>query len=177
MADADGAAKDGVPVADELTVRPAQASDLDALMDLWRELNEQQEPWRVFPPRPSMEEEVRLSYQRAVDDPRSLLLVAEARKRIVGTAWGHRVVPSSFSDEPAIELSGVVVAPDRRAEGVGRALATEIGLFARRQGIRRVVIKTFARNESALAFWQRIGFRPRMVQMVADARRLSGGAT
>jgi len=63
------------------------------------------------------------------------------------------------------------------AEGVGRALATEIGLFARRQGIRRVVIKTFARNESALAFWQRIGFRPRMVQMVADARRLSGGAT
>ena len=40
-----------------------------------------------------------------------------------------------------------------------------------------MVIKTFARNESALAFWQRIGFRRRMVQMVADARRLSGGAT
>jgi len=176
VADVDPARQDAFAPSDELSIRAATASDLLALMDLWRELSEHQAPWRVFSPRPAMEEEVRRSYQRAVDDPRSLLLVAEVGGRIVGTAWGHRVVPSSFSDEPAIELSGAIVAAARRGEGVGRALATEIGRFAERQGIRRVVVKTFARNEDALEFWHRIGFEPRMIQMVADSERLSRGA-
>ena len=142
MADVDPARQDAFAPSDELSIRAATASDLLALMDLWRELSEHQAPWRVFSPRPAMEEEVRRSYQRAVDDPRSLLLVAAAR----------------------------------RGEGVGRALATEIGRFAERQGIRRVVVKTFARNEDALEFWHRIGFEPRMIQMVADSERLSRGA-
>jgi GNAT superfamily N-acetyltransferase len=149
-------------------VRPATGADLDAVMELWCELSRHQEPWRVFAPQSGMETEVRRSYERALTDPGSLVVVAEVEGRIVGTAFGHPVVPSSFSDEPAIELSGVVVSAGDRKTGVGRALVDAIARFARDQGIGRIVIKTFARNEGALEFWRRLGFEPRMVQMVAE---------
>jgi len=156
----------------DATVRPATRADVDAVMDLWRELSRHQEPWRVFAPRSEMEADVRRSYERALTDPGSLVLVAEVEGRIVGTAFGHPVVPSSVSDEPAIELAGVVVSAGERKAGVGRALVDGIARFARDQGIGRIVIKTFARNEGALEFWRRLGFEPRMVQMMGESDRL-----
>jgi GNAT superfamily N-acetyltransferase len=161
----------------DVVIRAATSSDLEAIVDLWRELNRQQAQWRVFPPRAGMEAEMRRLYERGLGDPRACVLVAEADGRVVGTAFAHPVVPSSFSDEPAVELSGVVVSPEHRGRGVGTALAAEVGRFARGQGLRRVVIKTFARNTGALEFWQRLGFEPRMVQMVADPRELGRSAT
>jgi ribosomal protein S18 acetylase RimI-like enzyme len=161
----------------EVVVRAATAADVEAIMDLWRELNRHQAPWRVFPPRSRMEQEMRRLYERGLGDPRASVLVAEAGGRVVGTAFAHLIVPSSFSDEPAVELSGVVVSPEHRDRGVGTALAAEVGRFAERQGVRQVVIKTFARNTDALEFWRGLGFEARMVQMVADPAELGRSDT
>jgi ribosomal protein S18 acetylase RimI-like enzyme len=154
------------------SIRKAREDDLDTVLALWHDLNRFQLPWRVFPPREGLEAEVTAWYRRGLTDPESILLVAEASGAVVGTAFGHLVVPSSLSDERAIELSGAVVRPSHRRLGIGEALAREIGRFAAGLGVRSVVVKTFARNEAALAFWERMGFEPRMVQMVAGARRL-----
>ena len=159
----------------EVRVRPATAGDLPSVFELLAELTDLQSDWRVFPPRAAIQEEVAATYRHAVEDPEGedLLVVVEADGAVVGTAFGHVVVPSSFSDEPALELSSVVVRPSHRGRGAGRALAREIARFARRRGIRMVTLKTFAQNEPALRFWQAIGFRPRMVQMVAPADLLA----
>jgi ribosomal protein S18 acetylase RimI-like enzyme len=162
--------------ADEPLVRRATAADLDEMMALWRDLNDLQAPWRVFPPRPRVEEDMRRSYERAVGDRRSILLVAVRDGRVVGTAYGHPIVPSSLSDEPALELSSVVVAAEARGRRIGRALAAEVGRFAADQGLGHVVVRTFAENEEALGFWRAVGFRPRMVQLVAAPDDLAAEA-
>jgi ribosomal protein S18 acetylase RimI-like enzyme len=159
----------------EVQIRPATDRDLPAVLALVGELDRLQYDWRVFPPRPALEEEVFDRYRRAVvggggDD---LLIVAEEEGAVVGTAFGHILIPSAVSDEPALELSGVVVIDSHRGRGIGRALTRAAARFANERGIRIVVLKTFAQNGPALQFWQRIGFLPRMVQMYAPADRLA----
>jgi ribosomal protein S18 acetylase RimI-like enzyme len=62
-----------------------------------------------------------------------------------------------------------VVRPSHRGRGVGAALATEVARFARERGVRHLDLRVFAANDQAVAFWARMGFRPRIVQMVATA--------
>jgi GNAT superfamily N-acetyltransferase len=160
----------------DIRVRAATPGDLNAVLELLAALGDLQDDWRVFPPRAELRDEVAAIYRRSVKsrDEEDLVVVALADGEVVGTAFGHVITPSSFSDEPALELSGVMVRPSHRGLGAGRALTREIARFARRRGIRMVTLKTFAQNEPALRFWEAMGFRPRMVQMVAPADRLAG---
>ena len=157
----------------DVTIRPAVARDLPAIMDLIAELDRLQEDWRVFPSRPSLREETLGRYQRAIRDQagNDVLVVAEASGTVVGSAFGHVLVPSTVSDEPAMELSGVVVLPTHRRRGIAGALTETIARFAHERGIRMLTLKTFAQNEPALRFWERLGFSHRMVQLVAPADR------
>jgi len=156
-------------------VRRATPEDLPAVLELVDELDRFQHEWRVFPPRSRLRENIAERYEKAVASPdgEDLLVVAEDEGKIVGTAFGHSVIPSSFSDEAALELSAVVVRPSHRGRGIGAALSREVARFAVARGIRIVVLKTFAQNESALRFWQGVGFLPRMVQMYAPAEDLA----
>jgi hypothetical protein len=69
-------------------------------------------------------------------------------------------VPSRFSDERALEISGVVVRAGHRGRGVGRALVREAARFASTHAVRWVTLKTFAPNEESMAFWEGLGFTP-----------------
>jgi ribosomal protein S18 acetylase RimI-like enzyme len=158
-----------------VTVRPARRDDLPAILELLAELDGLQRPWRVFPPRSGFGEEVAARFRSSFDKPDLLLVVAMDGEEVVGTAYGHVVVPSFFSDEAAVELSGVYVKPSHRGRGAGSLLAREVARFARRLGLARVTLKTFAANEEALRFWQGLGFEPRMVQLTALAEDLATG--
>jgi GNAT superfamily N-acetyltransferase len=152
-------------------IRQAYPDDVAVAMELFEELDRLQLPWRVFPPRPTTLAEVEERYRGALDDPDAAFLVAEDEGRVVGMALGILGRPSSYSNEEAVELSRVFVRPEARRRGVGAALAGAVAEFARARGIRRITLKTFAANEGALAFWKRLGFQPRIVQMTAAADR------
>jgi ribosomal protein S18 acetylase RimI-like enzyme len=111
-----------------------------------------------------------------LDEENDRLLVAVAGDEVVGTAFAHVMVPSTVSDEPAVELSGVIVRPDHRGRGIARALTTEAARFARERGIRRITIKVFAQNEDGMKLWESLGFRPRMLQMTIAPEELLPGA-
>jgi GNAT superfamily N-acetyltransferase len=162
----------------EVRVRPAREADFPQIIGMLRALGTLQHPWRLFRVRAGLLADTADRYRRAVATPDgdALLLVAEADDRIVGTAFGLVVVPSSLSDEVAVELSGVFVRPSHRGRRIGAALTSEVARFARRRGIGIVVLKTFAENEGAFRFWERVGFRPRAVQMVASAERLASAS-
>jgi GNAT superfamily N-acetyltransferase len=151
-------------------VRAARPDDLPAIMSMFGELADLQRAWRVFAPRPTLAADMESRYLAAMEDPDALLVVAEDQDgEVAGMALGHLHRPSTLSDEVAVELSSVMVRPAIRGRGVGRDLADEVRRFAHRRGAKFVTLKTFAQNEGATAFWERVGFTPRVIQMVARA--------
>ena len=156
-----------------MKVRRATPEDVPALVALFQELDRMQADWRVFTPRPGFYDEVGAKYREAMSTPDAIVLVAEDEEgEIVGMAYGEAHVPSRFSDERALELSGVVVRAGYRGRGVGRALVQEAARFAEERGIEWVELKTFAPNRGAMAFWEGLGFTPRVVQLTSPTEAL-----
>jgi len=156
-----------------LKVRQATPEDVPALVALFQELDRMQSDWRVFTPRPGFYDEVGLKYREAMSTENAVVVVAEGDEgEIVGMAYGEVRIPSRFSDERALELSGVVVRTGYRGRGVGRALVQEAARFAGEMGVEWVELKTFAPNQGAMAFWEGLGFTPRVVQMTQGTKAL-----
>jgi GNAT superfamily N-acetyltransferase len=151
-------------------VRRATLEDVPTLVHLFQELDRMQRDWRVFTPRPGFYDEVGLKYRKAMATDQAVVLVAEDEEEgdIVGMAYGEVRVPSRFSDERALEISGVVVRAGHRGKGVGRALVQEAARFATDRGVGWVELKTFSPNQRAMTFWEGLGFRPRVIQLTSS---------
>jgi GNAT superfamily N-acetyltransferase len=148
-----------------MNVRLATPEDVPALVALFQELDRMQSDWRVFTPRPGFYDEVGAKYREAMSTKNAVVLVAEDEDEVVGMAYGEVRVPSRFSDERALELSGVVVRAGYRGRGVGRALVKEAARFALDIDVDWIELKTFAPNQGAMTFWEDLGFTPRVVQL------------
>ena len=151
-----------------MKVRRATIEDVPTLVHLFQELDRLQRDWRVFTPRPGFYDEGGLKYRKAMGTDQAVVLVAEDEGDVVGMAYGEVRVPSRFSDERALEVSGVVVRSGYRGKGVGRALVKEAAQFATDKGVGWVELKTFSPNERAMDFWEGLGFRPRVVQLTSS---------
>ena len=117
-------------------VRQAAPGDVPTLVALFQELEKMQRDWRVFTPRPGFYDQVAHKYREAMRMSDAVVLVAEDDGGdVVGMAYGEVNVPSRFSDERALEISGVVVRAGHRGRGVGRALVREAARFAATHGI------------------------------------------
>jgi GNAT superfamily N-acetyltransferase len=154
-------------------VRRATDADVPALVALFEELDRMQKGWRVFTPRPGFYDEVGSKYRDSIGRPDHLVLVAEEGDEVVGMAYAEPRTPSRFSDERALELSGIVVRADFRGRGVGRALVAEAARFASEVGIPWVELKTFSPNRGSMEFWESLGFTPRVVQLTSSSRALA----
>jgi GNAT superfamily N-acetyltransferase len=154
-------------------VRQATPEDVPSLVALFQELDRMQADWRVFTPRPGFYDEVGAKYHEAMNNAEAVVLVVvDDEGEVVGMAYGEARTPSRFSDERALELSGVVVRSGYRGRGVGRELVAEAARFADERGIAWVELKTFAPNRGAMEFWEDLGFAPRVVQLTSPTRDL-----
>jgi putative acetyltransferase len=77
--------------------------------------------------------------------------VAEADGEVVGLI-------ALYADEEGGAELGMMVAKDRRRQGVGRALLDAAVAWARAQGVRRLLLDVFARNDGAIALYRGFGF-------------------
>jgi GNAT superfamily N-acetyltransferase len=154
-------------------VRQATPEDVPSLVALFQELDRMQADWRVFTPRPGFYDEVGVKYREAMNNADAVVLVVvDDEGEVVGMAYGESRTPSRFSDERALELSGVVVRSGYRGRGVGRELVAEAARFADERGIAWVELKSFAPNRGAMEFWEELGFAPRVVQLTSPTRDL-----
>ncbi len=160
-----------------VTVRRAGPGDLDALERLFASLNDLQRPMRAFEPRPALAAEARERYGRLQDDRDAIVVLAEHAGDAVGMGVGAIGTPSMSSDERALVISNVVVLDSHRGFGVGRAIIAELAAFARRKGLARAMIRTFAANADAQRFWSDLGFEPFAVDMIADLDALRSGSS
>jgi ribosomal protein S18 acetylase RimI-like enzyme len=89
--------------------------------------------------------------RRAIANPATLLVVAEAGQDIVGTLLG------AF-DGWRGNMYRLVVHPSRRREGIGRQLVKRIERFFAERGARRITVLIEADRPWAIAFWTAVGY-------------------
>jgi ribosomal-protein-alanine acetyltransferase len=133
------------------SVRPAQESDLDAIMSLETAIFVN-DAWS----RSAMRSELVAEY--------SYYLVAEQSGRVIGYA-GLRA-PFGVSDA---DIQTIAVAADVRGRGLGRELMNRMITQARARGARKVFLEVRADNPGAHGLYRSLGFddiavRPRYYQ-------------
>jgi GNAT superfamily N-acetyltransferase len=138
---------------------------------VWRELEEAQGAYRLYPPVAEAEERITASFRAGIDADDADVLVAFEGEEPVGMVLVHLERPSRMSDELAAELSRVVVRPGRRGSGAGKSLVDAAEAWARDRGVRTMVASIFVQNEASRGFWRAVGFEPwveRIVRPVGD---------
>lgn len=121
-----------------MEIRPLSLDDYDAARRLWDAVDH-------IGPLPRFEVE-----QKLRRDP-ELFLAAVDEGTLVGTVMGSY-------DGRRGWIARLAVAPERRGEGIARALVAEVEERMRDLGVHRVNLLVLPDNEDGAAFWERAGF-------------------
>lgn len=105
-----------------------------------------------------------LSGSRLLSEPGSVAFVATIAEHPVGLIALH---PDTdyFTGHPRAYVDVLVVASEAEGRGIGRSLLAHAEAWARRHEYREVVLDVFVTNESAVAFYERLGYRPDHIRM------------
>jgi hypothetical protein len=113
-------------------VRQATPEDVLPLVALFQEPDRLQADWRVSTPRPGFYDEVGAKYREAMAN-QALVLVAETTRARLSGGLRQAHIPSRFSDERALEISGVVVRADTAVAGRHELVPRPPGTAERRR--------------------------------------------
>jgi len=128
-----------------MIIRPVAASDIDAIVALWREVF----PEYNDPTRPQRDPRTNIVRKLAFGD--GLFWLAEDAGQVVGTVMagydGHRGW-----------LYSLGVHPSRREHGIGRLLLSHAEIALKKLGCPKVNVQVLQTNEGSQAFWQAAGY-------------------
>lgn len=130
-------------------VRPARIEELDHLVQLLRLLFTIEEDFTVDT------EKQRRGLRLLIDNDRACVMVAEEAGKVIGMCTGQLVI-STAEGGPSVLVEDVVVAPQYRGQGVGRALMDGLTGWATAQGATRMQLLADRNNPPALAFYCRL---------------------
>ena len=104
-----------------------------------------------------------------IENDESIVLVAEADGRIIGYVFAA-LEPMSWKElrGPAGFIHDVLIEEDARASGAGTALIEAALGWMRDRGAARAILGTAARNIGAQRLFERLGFRPTMIEMTRE---------
>ncbi len=131
---------------DDVEVRSARDEDADAVAEQLGHLGY---------PASATELPARLARLRARGDAETFVALAD--RRIVGLATVHARDVLHHA-RPVVQLTALVVSPDVRGRGVGRALVSVVERWATERGADRLVLTTALHRADAPAFYERLGF-------------------
>ena len=141
-----------------MTIRPATEADHDLLRELWEEFEAEldHEPY------------LRETWDEAWDDlsvtvSEGVALIAEED----GDAVGFIFCVLGDRGRQTAHVTDIYVRPEARGRGVGRALLAELVEPAREAGLAHVSLEVLVRNADARRLYERLGFTPVDVFMVA----------
>jgi ribosomal protein S18 acetylase RimI-like enzyme len=97
-------------------------------------------------------------YQKAISDPNYLTLVAEIGTDIVGYVIGCANNKYGYRNKPTGELENIYVTENVRHAGIGRNLVDNLLVWLKTKGIKRIVVTAYSKNESAINFYDELGF-------------------
>lgn len=108
-------------------------------------------------------------FRSQLDDPDTILVVAEIGQRAVGYAYA-RLEPRDWNSllDACGALHDIFVVESERRRGVAHRLLEEVAARLRARGAPRLVLSTAAGNEGAQRFFERHGFRRTMIEMTRE---------
>ncbi|HEC65345.1 MAG TPA: GNAT family N-acetyltransferase [bacterium] len=96
--------------------------------------------------------------KRAIDAKNGVLFIAEEEGEMIGYINGDEMkVP--YRKSKYFELENLGVVPGTKRKGVGTKLLERITKWARKKGYNRIYLESYAKNEEALKFYRKKGFR------------------
>lgn len=143
--------------------------DAAGLRACFRELQEYERALEPdLPPAPGVTEAyLQLLFERSVRQ-RGRIFVAEQEGRLVGFCAVQAEVVEEEPDNPPGSyafLSDLVVLPEARGGGVGRALLERGEAYVRAEGAKVLVLNVLARNREARRLYEQAGFRERYLSL------------
>ncbi len=157
------------------TIRLARREDLDRLEPLLLALQDHLEA--ANPDLWQMKEETRQGIRTQIANRLqangSLTLVADHEADgVVGVINGRVVSNTRYVPRRAGTIDQAFVRPDHRRRGVGTALVTAICRFFAAEKVDDLSLRYVVGNEEASAFWQALGFEPRIITAGAPRGRV-----
>jgi ribosomal protein S18 acetylase RimI-like enzyme len=154
-----------------MTIRPATAADVPAVIPMVEKLAALHESWDParYDYRPHPGEMYRRWLTARATDPKSVFLVADHEPLIVGFLIG--TVESSIPIYRLTEfgfIHDVWIEQDYRHEGLGRQMAMLAIEKFRDIGMKQVRLETAQANEAARKLFASCGFRPSTVEMLLE---------
>jgi ribosomal protein S18 acetylase RimI-like enzyme len=153
-----------------VNVRPATTTDRDAIHELWHEFEAEVPEPDGFAPETWEADWAEIEKHIAGD---GAVFVAEDGGSLVGFLEAGAAEPGRWHVET------IHVRPERRREGVAKALLRACAAAARKAGAAHVSLEVLAANELGDIVWRRLGFEPVEIVMAQslDALDLRLGDT
>ena len=135
-----------------MNIRQAVSGDREKVCALWQLLLAQYGKQRE-------REVLQRSFTCAVGPSTQIIIfVAEEGAEIIGTASLHFGHYSTWNDDWYGHIEDVVISPEARRRGVGRALVRHIIAVARDRGLARIELHTQSGNKAARMLYEGLGF-------------------
>jgi ribosomal protein S18 acetylase RimI-like enzyme len=153
-------------------IRAATRADLDGLARLGAKLAREHhamDPDRFFLPEEPIEEGYAWWLGKELANPRAVVLAATLGAAVVGYAYG-RIEPRDWNtlrDRCGVGVD-LWVEPRARGSGIGARLVEALAGALEARGAARVVIDVASRNPEAARLFERMGFRPTMLEMTRE---------
>jgi ribosomal protein S18 acetylase RimI-like enzyme len=155
-----------------IDIRPATTADLPRLGQLGALLVEEHhrfDPARFLPTRDRTPADYAAFLLGQLADPRAVVLVADYGGDVIGytyaTVEGYNYLALRG---PAGVLQDLIVDPEYRGHGVGRALLDAVLAALGSRGAPRVVLSTAEQNDTAQRLFAQAGFRRTMIEMTHE---------
>lgn len=106
------------------------------------------------------EKQSRVAYAAALSDPQQALWLAELDPGRAPVGYLHMAPPHlPIEIKPGdIEIKRIYLLATLQRQGLGRVLLNAAAQYAREQKARRMLLGVYKKNETALAFYDRVGF-------------------
>jgi hypothetical protein len=157
-----------------MTVRTGQAGDFFAALPMMRRSRSQRETAQssIYRLRPDAEERFRRWVGPAIEDPRTMLLVAEEGGSIIGFLWAkmEKSLPIYECDEYAVIQELWVEPEDRRNEATLMLIELAIREYAA-AGVHQLRVNLPFASQGVRAAFESTGFRPATVELSRDISR------
>lgn len=110
---------------------------------------------------------------RLLADPEHRVVVAvdEADSVVGGAVFGADTA-GGVLDPPSVYVSHLLVAPQHRKRGAGRALVAAAAAYAEEVGVDSVVVGVAPTTRDANRFFARLGFAPLVIRRIAPVAAL-----
>jgi len=153
-----------------MEIRLAQIRDIPGMIELLQQVGEVHHKIRPDLFRAGAQKYNEKDLEELLKDPTRPIFVAVEEGRLLGYCFcilEETVGNPVLMDDKTLYIDDLCVDETIRGKHVGRALYEHTKTYARQTGCRSVTLNVWCGNDSAMAFYEKQGLKPRKIYMEA----------